>query len=305
VNSPTTVAYPGAEEARGTIVDLSDGGTSLRGGGNLPPAGKVYFQFALPGQPQPVRLSGEVAWQDAAGRTGIRFVDVPQTSRRLMHAWLLQNSFRQTKDKDAPPPPPIPPKTVERYHEQAAYLHQDLLAMPIAEIRSLHLNREWARLLNCGGHTRKDRTPRPMATARFPDAYIAVSSDGQWCAYASVASGRSEVYVQRFPLGGERLAVSHGGASSPRWSRDGRALYFWDQRGRLEVASIASRPSLAVTGARVIETEVTPGGTGPGRSNYTFDVAGDGRILLAEEVRGAFDLILVRNGMPSVGRGQR
>ena len=109
VNSPTTVSYPGAEEGSGTILDLSDGGTSLRGGSNLPPVGKVYFQFALPGQPQSVRLSGEVAWQDAAGRTGIRFVDVPQASRRLMHAWLLQNSFRQTKDKDAPPPPPLPP----------------------------------------------------------------------------------------------------------------------------------------------------------------------------------------------------
>ncbi|HWZ84331.1 MAG TPA: PilZ domain-containing protein [Terriglobales bacterium] len=109
VNSPTSLAHPGAEDGRGTLLDLSDGGTLLRGGGNLPPAGKVYFQFALPGQPQPVRVSGEVAWQDAAGRTGIRFVDVPQASRRLMHAWLLQNSFRETKDKDAPPAAPLPP----------------------------------------------------------------------------------------------------------------------------------------------------------------------------------------------------
>jgi CheY-like chemotaxis protein len=110
VNSPTTLAYPGAEDVRGTIVDLSDGGTSLRGGSALPPACKVYFQFALPGQQQAVRLSGEVAWQDAAGRTGIRFVDVPQASRRLMQAWLLQNSFRQAQSQDAAPMrPPAPP----------------------------------------------------------------------------------------------------------------------------------------------------------------------------------------------------
>lgn len=102
VNSPTNVAYAGTEDARATIVDLSDGGTSVRSGDTLPPAGKVYFQFALPGQQQPVRLSGEVAWQDASGRTGIRFVDVPQASRRLMHAWLLQNSFRQTQEQPAP-----------------------------------------------------------------------------------------------------------------------------------------------------------------------------------------------------------
>jgi hypothetical protein len=37
-------------------------------------------------------LSGEVAWQDASGRTGIRFLDVPQSSRRLMQTWLQQNT---------------------------------------------------------------------------------------------------------------------------------------------------------------------------------------------------------------------
>ena len=108
VNSPTKLEYAGTEDGKGTLLDLSDGGTSLRSGNSLPPAGKVYFQFALPGQPQPVRVSGEVAWQDAAGRTGIRFVDVPQASRRAMHAWLLQNSFRQVKDNDAPAPPKMP-----------------------------------------------------------------------------------------------------------------------------------------------------------------------------------------------------
>ncbi|HLQ78522.1 MAG TPA: PilZ domain-containing protein, partial [Terriglobia bacterium] len=82
-------------------------GTSVRSGTSLPPVGKVYFQFALPGQEQAVRVSGEVAWQDASGRTGIRFADVPQTSRRLIQAWLLQNSFRQTQDQPAPPIAPV------------------------------------------------------------------------------------------------------------------------------------------------------------------------------------------------------
>jgi hypothetical protein len=98
VNSPTSIAYPGAEDAIATIVDLSDGGTSVRSGNSLPPVGKVYFQFSLPGQQDTVRLSGEVTWRDASGRTGIRFADVPQASRRLMQAWLLQNSFRQTQE---------------------------------------------------------------------------------------------------------------------------------------------------------------------------------------------------------------
>ncbi len=48
-----------------------------------------------------VRLSGEVAWQDAHGRTGIRFLDVPQSSRRVMQAWLQQNSSRPAKGSAA------------------------------------------------------------------------------------------------------------------------------------------------------------------------------------------------------------
>jgi len=92
LSSTANVAYPGAPELNAILTDLSDGGTSLQTANRIPPACKVYFEFALPGQKQLVRLSGEVAWQDASGRTGIRFLDVPQSSRRLMQTWLQQNN---------------------------------------------------------------------------------------------------------------------------------------------------------------------------------------------------------------------
>ena len=123
------------------------------------------------------------------------------------------------------------------------------------------------------------------------------SPDGTLIAYLSDETGIDELYVQRFPGGGERLLVSKGGGSPARWSRDGRALWFFDQRGMLMVASIASRPTLAVTAMREIRTDVTPVGARGGRANYTFDVAPDGRIIVTEDVERAFDLVLVRNGM--------
>ena len=92
VKSTANVAYPGAPELNAVLRDLSDGGTSIHAPQRLPNACKVYFEFALPGQHQLVRLSGEVAWQDASGRTGIRFLDVPQSSRRLMQTWLQQKN---------------------------------------------------------------------------------------------------------------------------------------------------------------------------------------------------------------------
>jgi c-di-GMP-binding flagellar brake protein YcgR len=104
VHSTANVAYPGAPELSALLTDLSDGGTSLQTPNRIPPACKVYFEFALPGQQKLVRLSGEVAWQDASGRTGIRFLDVPQSSRRLMQTWLQQNSVHPAAERPAPPP---------------------------------------------------------------------------------------------------------------------------------------------------------------------------------------------------------
>jgi c-di-GMP-binding flagellar brake protein YcgR len=94
IHSSANVAYPGAPELNAVLTDLSDGGTSFQTTNRLPSASKVYFEFALPGQQQLVRLSGEVAWQDSSGRTGIRFLDVPKASRRLMQTWLQQNAAR-------------------------------------------------------------------------------------------------------------------------------------------------------------------------------------------------------------------
>ncbi len=95
ISSRVTVAYPGAPEMSAFLADLSDGGTAIDNA-KLPRACKVYLEFALPGQPQLVRLSGEVAWQDASGRTGIRFLDVPQPSRRLIQTWLQRNRAQTT-----------------------------------------------------------------------------------------------------------------------------------------------------------------------------------------------------------------
>ena len=101
VGSTVNVAYPGAPETNAVLADLSEGGTLLQTANRLPAASKVYFEFALPGQPQLVRLSGEVAWQDASGRTGIRFLDVPQSSRRLMQTWLQQNNAHSVTEPSA------------------------------------------------------------------------------------------------------------------------------------------------------------------------------------------------------------
>ena len=88
VHTHATVDYAGEERAKATLVDLAEDGMAVQFGKKLPPTCKVYFQFQLPGATTNVRLSGQVVWQDWNGRAGIQFVDVPQTSRKILQQWL-------------------------------------------------------------------------------------------------------------------------------------------------------------------------------------------------------------------------
>ncbi len=80
--------YGNVENVPATLVDLSEDGTAVQSERKLPPDCRVYFQFALPGHTSIVRLSGEVVWQDSAGRVGMRFVNVPTASRRVLTNWI-------------------------------------------------------------------------------------------------------------------------------------------------------------------------------------------------------------------------
>jgi integrase len=83
---------------------------------------------------------------------------------------LLQEFFRQHADEK------LAPKTIERYHEMAASLAPELLAMPLDEIAPLHLSREWARLLKSGGHYRRTKEVRPLSAKTVRNIAGVVSS---------------------------------------------------------------------------------------------------------------------------------
>ena len=111
-----------------------------------------YYQFSLPGATRSRRnrvfgygypTKGGASDAEAARRIEERQrreiakagatvgAELPKTL-----ATLLEEFFRQHVDEK------LAPKTVERYHEQAAYLDRALVEMPLAAITPLHLNRE-------------------------------------------------------------------------------------------------------------------------------------------------------------------
>jgi serine/threonine-protein kinase len=70
----------------------------------------------------------------------------------------------------------------------------------------------------------------------FPE----LSPDGRWMAYASVESGRSEVYVQPYPGPGAKVQISTAYGAEPIWTAHGRELLF---RG----ATPTTMPTMSVT----------------------------------------------------------
>src|SRR5450631_3996240 len=95
-----------------------------------------------------VRRTEELVRQASTGGVA---APMPTTLAMLLNEFMKQHAEEN-----------LAPKTVERYREMAAYIAPELLTMNLTEITPLHLSREWTRLLKCGGHMRKSRTPRPM-----------------------------------------------------------------------------------------------------------------------------------------------
>jgi Tol biopolymer transport system component len=93
-----------------------------------------------------------------------------------------------------------------------------------------------------------DRTPIVVARSSYNESQGQLSSDGHWIAYASDESGRYEVYVQPFPNAsvGPKRTVSRGGGTQPRWSANGRELFYVRGDGMLVSATIISPATLAL-----------------------------------------------------------
>ncbi len=98
VHAAADVSCSAVESTPATLLDLSHDGLALQCGRDLPAQSKIYLRFTLPGQARSIQLSGKTVWQDSRGRAGLRFVDVPQSARKLLREWLeLKVSLRESK----------------------------------------------------------------------------------------------------------------------------------------------------------------------------------------------------------------
>jgi hypothetical protein len=108
----------------------------------------------------------------------------------------------------------------------------------------------------------------------------AFSKDGNWLAYTSNESGRSEVYVQRFPGPGEKIQVSTDGGNHPVWSRDGKQLVY-ENAGTLWATEVLLSPFRVGKSRVLYQGDIWNDAAGP---NYTLAPGGH-RIVVVERIK--------------------
>jgi eukaryotic-like serine/threonine-protein kinase len=117
-----------------------------------------------------------------------------------------------------------------------------------------------------------DSRPKPWLRSPFNERSPRFSPDGRWIAYDSDESGTREVYVALTDGAGEKKRISPSGGREPRWSSDGKELFY------------------AAPDDTIVAVPVIPGSdlqTGPGAPLFrmetgirNFDVAPDGSRFL-------------------------
>jgi serine/threonine-protein kinase len=148
-----------------------------------------------------------------------------------------------------------------------------------------------------GSVTPPDTTVRILLDGDYAQLDPQVSRDGRWLAYQSDETGRFEVYVRPYPdVEAGRWLVSTAGGTSPRWSPDGRDLFYYDGEGIARVPVAASGSALT-PGRPTRLFGVKPFG---GRLGPDFEVSPDGQRFLfliptATEAPHPTSLVLVQN----------
>ena len=128
--------------------------------------------------------------------------------------------------------------------------------------------------------------PTPYLRTAADERIPVFSPDDRFVAYVSSESGRSEIYVRPFPEGRGKWQVSINGGTQPRWSRDGKEL-FYVEGDQLMAVSVSTAQGFSPGTPKLLFRDRWL------RSSYPkqrYDVSADGRrFVLREAVEGASD----------------
>jgi serine/threonine-protein kinase len=120
--------------------------------------------------------------------------------------------------------------------------------------------------------------PKPLLASDFREVYATTSPDKRWIAYSSNRTGRPEIWIASYPSLEQRQPVSTDGGYEPRWSHDGREL-FYRIGGRMMVVAIKEEGGVVSFEPPGVLFEQFYWGPGVWPS---YGVAPDGRFLMIQ-----------------------
>jgi serine/threonine-protein kinase len=113
-----------------------------------------------------------------------------------------------------------------------------------------------------------------MAAPHTSFYHPVVSPDGRWLAYVSNESGEPQVNVQAFPGLGSRVMISREGGEEPRWSKDGRELFYLSSRNDIMVVEVRAGGRFSAESPKVLI---------PSAGNFDVDPTGQRFLILKQE----------------------
>ena len=121
----------------------------------------------------------------------------------------------------------------------------------------------------------------PFLQTKFHEGAPKLSRDSRFIAYYSDESGRGEIYVREFPGGRAKVLVSRNGGTQPRWSRDGKELFYVEGDALIAVP-VSTEPAFSAGSPKRLFRH---DGLVWENQSQQYDVSADGaRFLVIEEL---------------------
>jgi serine/threonine protein kinase len=138
-----------------------------------------------------------------------------------------------------------------------------------------------------------EKKPYPLFAASHSQQWgAAFSPDGKWVAYVSNESGDPEIYIAPFPDVSAKVQISSSRSSWPRWSRDGRQLFYIGKDHNVMAANLRfSAGGIEVGDTRMLFTLDIP----------EFEVSDDGKRFLVFKIlenQEPSTVTLINNWLP-------
>jgi hypothetical protein len=120
---------------------------------------------------------------------------------------------------------------------------------------------------------------KPFLQTPSDELFPQLSPERRWMAYTSDISGQREVWVRAFPAADRETLISTVGGEQPRWSSDGKELFFEAGDGKLNVVAVnAQRDMFTASPPRpLFDMYLAPTENG---AQFQYDVSADGNRFL-------------------------